>query len=519
MHRATSGKGMPRNAPSPYALAVSALFHGLLIAAAFLGARYFPADAPRTLYAQLIAPEENKIIWYPLRQLPPIAPTRRIGTAPVPQGREKRNRAIIRDDPDAKPGKQLLWRPDSQKQIDREMPAPNLVAIETPPEPVKPRNIFHLPEPAPAVRKSLETPPPPVPVSGLPSKPAAALPGFLAALPKATRPFVAPPPPPAPSPKPVDVIDAPPVASGELKPAGDGRNGALAAVLGNGPGPSRRQFVVPPAVKAGGSPGAPVKLQELDAPPTVEGVNAAILSTSPLDKLLTAIPDGSRPAQLSAAPTVGALSSGPVKPAAGLRMAGVAVAGGGPALSAKPPVASVKLPAGPVRTVYEETRNAVRRTSLSAPLRPSSRIIPQAIESRFHDRVAYSIIVAKPRLPVYAGDWVLWFAEKLPRAGSAPQMRAPQPLRKVEALDDLPSPGPAGRIQFAATILKTGQIDSIVVLNGAQDSVAQAAAIKDLRSWQFAPALRDGEAVDVEAVLEIIYQLSNNISSPGTPRH
>jgi TonB family protein len=248
-----------------------------------------------------------------------------------------------------------------------------------------------------------------------------------------------------------------------------------------------------------------------------ESVNAAVLSTAPLDKLLTAIPEGSRPVQMSAAPIQGSPSSGPVKPGAGLRMPGVAVAGiatppGGP------PAGAPTLP-HTVRTVYEETRTTVRRSSLSAPLRPSSRIIPQLIESRFHDRVAYSMIISKPPLPVYAGDWVLWFAEKPPSAVSASQMRAPQPLRKVAALDEQPEPSLAGRVQFAATILKNGQIDSVVVLSGANNALSQAAAIRDLRNWQFAPALRDGQAVDVEVVVEIPFQPDTTIISTGPSRH
>jgi TonB family protein len=517
--RAKAKNAMSGNAPSGRALCLSGLLHGIIIAAAFLGTSYFPADAPEAPAAQPIA-AERKIIWYPLREMRTITPTERIGTSPVPQGREKRNQAIVRDDPEAKTGKQLVWRPDSAKEIEREIPAPNLIAIEAPREPTKARSIFHLPEPAPKLERPAETrAAPPVPTSALPSKPAPGLPGLLATIPKVTRPFVAPPPLAAHPAKLENTAEPPPVASGELRPVGDPNKGALASVLGNGPAPPRRQFVPPPASKSPGSPGGAVKLPELGEAPLAEGVNAAVLSTAPLDKLLTTVPDGARPVQMSAAPTQGAPSSGPVRPAAGLQIPGLAVVAGGTAPTGGPPVASPKLPPGSVRTVYEETRNAVRRTSLSAPLRPSSRIIPQLIEARFHDRVAYSMIISKPQLPVYAGDWVLWFAEKLPRAGGAAQMRAPQPLRKMEAVDEQPEPGVAGRIQFAAIISKNGQVDSIVVLSGANSDITQAAAIKDLRSWQFAPALSDGQAVDVEVVVEIPFKIDNTTISTGTSRH
>ena len=53
-------------------------------------------------------------------------------------------------------------------------------------------------------------------------------------------------------------------------------------------------------------------------------------------------------------------------------------------------------------------------------------------------------------------------------------MRAPQPVRKMEALEEQTA-HPAGKIQFAATILKNGQLDSIAVLKGATSVTAQAA--------------------------------------------
>src|SRR5271165_5833187 len=155
--RAAPGKSMSGNGPSAVALCLSGILHALLVAAAFLAASYFPPDRPETADIRLVAPDEKKIIWYPLREAPLIAPLQRIGTAPVPQGEKKRVQAIVRDDPEAKAGKQLLWRPDSAKKVEQDIPAPNLIAVEAPPAPAKPRNVFHLPEPAPAIRQTAES--------------------------------------------------------------------------------------------------------------------------------------------------------------------------------------------------------------------------------------------------------------------------------------------------------------------------------------------------------------------------
>src|SRR5438105_1693477 len=82
--------------PSPVSLACSCLLHGLFIGWAVLGPP-LPSITPAepSLYEQVIAPQEKKLIWYHLRDLPRIDPERRVGDSPVPQGRETRNEVII----------------------------------------------------------------------------------------------------------------------------------------------------------------------------------------------------------------------------------------------------------------------------------------------------------------------------------------------------------------------------------------------------------------------------------------
>jgi hypothetical protein len=188
----------------------------------------------------------------------------------------------------------------------------------------------------------------------------------------------------------------------------------------------------------------------------------------------------------------------------GLKMAGVAVRPGLPLVGGpKLPVPSTLPSARPV--VYEETRIAASRTSLSAPLRPAARIIPRLIEARFTGRVVYTMIISKPKMPMYMEDWILWFAEKDPMPGNAPLVRSPLPVRKVEPVSDELKVPPTGRVQLAATILKDGHVDSPRVFDGAKSEASQA-AIRDLQSWQFLPALRAGDPVEVEIVIEVVFQ-------------
>jgi hypothetical protein len=112
------------------------------------------------------------------------------------------------------------------------------------------------------------------------------------------------------------------------------------------------------------------------------------------------------------------------------------------------------------------------------------------------------MIVPAPRLPMYAGDWIMWFAEKEAKPGLAPQIRAPLPTRKFGRASDGLELHPSGRVQFSAMILKNGQLTAVNLMTKSGPPSNQG-AIEDLERWQFVPALRDGEAVDVEVVLEI----------------
>jgi TonB family protein len=114
------------------------------------------------------------------------------------------------------------------------------------------------------------------------------------------------------------------------------------------------------------------------------------------------------------------------------------------------------------------------------------------------------MIIPMPRMPMYNGDWILWFAERDPKPGATPQVRAPLPVRKVEPLAQPQQPHPAGRVRLAATILKSGRPDSVSVIG--EVTGANQTAIRDFQNWQFLPAWRGGESVDVDIVIEIAFQ-------------
>jgi hypothetical protein len=118
------------------------------------------------------------------------------------------------------------------------------------------------------------------------------------------------------------------------------------------------------------------------------------------------------------------------------------------------------------------------------------------------------MVIPIENLPAYAGDWIIWFAEKEPKEGEKPLMRAPLPFRKLEPLDQIAAGNPVGeRVQIMGFLQKDGKLEAVTAIAKAGPVVEQA-AIRDVISWEFKPATRNGTPVAVEVVIEISFVLS-----------
>jgi hypothetical protein len=235
------------------------------------------------------------------------------------------------------------------------------------------------------------------------------------------------------------------------------------------------------------------------------------------------LPDGARPGQFSAAPATGATSTGEVSgitvPNLTLRDAtpsGTGVIRADPNVSRPDqtrtirdePLKSATVGLAPRTILYSERLRNIPVSTLSAPLRPASRSIPREIDARFQGRYVYAMVMPMENLPMYQGDWILWFAERNQRPGDTPSMRAPILFRKVELVQTVDLPAQTQqRFQLAGTITKEGRIEGISMLTKAV-SVIEQTLIRDLASWEFKPATRDGTPVDVEVVVEIPFNFS-----------
>jgi TonB family protein len=499
-----------------------------------------------TLYQEMIQPQEHKIIFYNLRkELPEVKATRKIGDALQPRGTELSGQVMIAASPNAKSAKQFIWQPLPKIEIPRDLPLPNLILRANtslpppppsqapnklerpvavgPPSPVKndspanpkgdvnhaekiddahqvaPSRAFVLPAAALQTRAPVAAPmldaPAPDPWSVRTAKSSASDP--LAAL-KLRKTFVPPPPQShgARVPGPASMTDAPVAALA----AGDSRGDRSGLPEGIG-SPSLSAGVAPP-------PNAPLGTA---ASAGNANTDLAIAGLHAAGELNGSLPDGARSGRFAKAPALGEPAGGEGNGPGALTVPDLTIreekTKPAPAL-----VTSTNLKA----VLYAETVRSIPVSTLSLPLRPSSRTIPQAIDARFEGRSVYTMVVPIENLPGYSGDWILWFAERTPRPGDTPSMRAPLPYRKLE-------PAGAGqsanrverRMQIAAVIKQDGSVDRVSVLKSAALAVEQAVT-QDLRSWEFKPATRGGVPVDVDVVIEIPFSLTAEVASAGT---
>jgi hypothetical protein len=143
----------------------------------------------------------------------------------------------------------------------------------------------------------------------------------------------------------------------------------------------------------------------------------------------------------------------------------------------------------------------IARSMMSAALRPTSRVLAPQVESRFPNRPLYTTSVEVGADG--AMEWVIWFAEQTTRNDQYATVRPPVPWTRVETGADVTLP--PGRFAAAAVIDKGGQPSSVIILSGG-DGAAKEIAAKLIGEWVFLPALRNGEPITVDTLIEISFR-------------
>jgi TonB family protein len=155
--------------------------------------------------------------------------------------------------------------------------------------------------------------------------------------------------------------------------------------------------------------------------------------------------------------------------------------------------------------------------SLLAMARPSHLTLPppkvavvtetNALDQRvFRGRKYYTMALNKPNLTSVGGSWIFRFAERNSTA-KAGEVTAPIPLREVDPAypADMIHDNIQGVVILYAVIRADGSVAEVKVLEGFDDRLDENARIA-LSSWMFVPGTRDGNPVDLEAVVRIPFR-------------
>jgi TonB family protein len=262
------------------------------------------------------------------------------------------------------------------------------------------------------------------------------------------------------------------------------------------------------ALSATPGPPAPV------VPP--QGNLAARVTISPEGKK-PGVPGGSPDAKPNSSGTNGAdAAGGSGAGSANGAMDGISITGGSPkAPSTASGLAAGRLSMPSARPNYsrvDATREEAPAVQTGPPnfaaLAPDAK--PEAIFAR---RRVYSMNVNMPNLNSATGSWILNFAEMRtaptgPASTSGGEVAEPLPLRKVDPKypPNAIAENIEGEVILYAVIRRDGSVDSIQLVKGV-DPQLDCNAMRALAQWKFHPALRNGEPIDLEAIVHIPFRL------------
>jgi TonB family protein len=124
----------------------------------------------------------------------------------------------------------------------------------------------------------------------------------------------------------------------------------------------------------------------------------------------------------------------------------------------------------------------------------------------FGDRKFYSMTLNMPNLNSAGGSWVIRFAELNGNEGKG-DLTAPVVTQKVDPGYplELMRRNVQGTVTLYAVIRNDGSVSDVHVLRGVDDRLDQYARAA-LAGWRFLPATKNGNAVDLEAVVTIPFK-------------
>jgi TonB family protein len=269
-----------------------------------------------------------------------------------------------------------------------------------------------------------------------------------------------------------------------------------------------------PSDMNGGAPSTLIALSASPAPPAPvvpvpQGNLAARVAISPEGK-----PGAPGNSPGSATPGNGD-SRGNGTGGAGKSDIGISISGGSPK-----PNSNSSGPGGALKLNLPKTQTGLKRPDPNAAADdPPERVGPPNFaalppgakpELIFTSRRVYSMNINMPNLSSATGSWIIHFSE-LHLGGSAAhrlgEVNAPVALRKVDPKypQTLVQDHVEGEVILYGVIRQDGSVDSIQLVRGI-DPQLDAYAIEAFAQWKFQPATKEGQPVDLEAIVYIPFR-------------
>jgi len=151
---------------------------------------------------------------------------------------------------------------------------------------------------------------------------------------------------------------------------------------------------------------------------------------------------------------------------------------------------------------------------VAPPKVPEAASAPESnerIEDRlFSGKKYYSLTLSMPNLTSATGSWIIRFAE-LGMKIAPGELTAPIAQQKVDPAypPEVARDGVEGVVMLYAVIHSDGSVRDVRVLQGIDDRLDENARVA-LERWHFYPATKNGQPVDLEAVVRIPFKLRKN---------
>lgn len=142
------------------------------------------------------------------------------------------------------------------------------------------------------------------------------------------------------------------------------------------------------------------------------------------------------------------------------------------------------------------------------PPEPAPNLDSDSIEARvFGKKQYYSLVLNTPNLTSRAGSWIIHFAE-LKQTADKTKPTAPVALDAVDPAytPDAMRDRVEGTVTLYAVIRADGTVSDIKVLDSLDDRL-DVSAMKALSRWHFRPSTKNGEAIALEAVVQIPFRM------------